>query len=211
MPAMTNVTKLPRRDAAGTPDDPALCRRIDDDGDAPYRAEDIVAHHQPETAVFANEHGQIVIRQRDEFPWRDLDDQDSWVVIDRAHVETVIAAMRRWAQAVEASGASDEPELDLPARPEPKQDRRSKRERIEAALREHPNFSDRQLAAALGVTHPTIAKMRREVESRAETFHETFHPARAVSSDAPLDGAPLAPDGAPVSTLFTNEKADGSL
>jgi transposase-like protein len=50
-----------------------------------------------------------------------------------------------------------------------------KRKAIAEALKANPEKSDRRVAAALGVSHPTVAKERREQERRGKVFHAATH------------------------------------
>jgi hypothetical protein len=49
----------------------------------------VVLREQPATAVYVNDYGQAVIRQ--ERPWDQ--DEDAFVVIDRAHLREIIDAL----------------------------------------------------------------------------------------------------------------------
>lgn len=61
-----------------------------DDFDWGATNEDVILPEQRTTAVYVNTWGQAVIRQ--ERAW--CDDEDTWVVIDHAHIPAVIKALR---------------------------------------------------------------------------------------------------------------------
>ena len=57
-----------------------------------YGRRHVIVNMQPETAVYLNPHGQIVVRQTDV---RDLsgDDSDMWIIISREHVRAIVNAL----------------------------------------------------------------------------------------------------------------------
>lgn len=54
---------------------------------------------QPETALFLNPHGAVVIRQT-----RALDDDDVWVVIQPNNLKYIIAELTRLDQMIDGAG-----------------------------------------------------------------------------------------------------------
>jgi hypothetical protein len=126
--------------------------------DNPYRPQDVVIHEQPETGVFVNPRGQIIVRQNDYF------EGDS-----AEHVLALIAAIRAAAASPEAGfrQLEEEPELDLEPAPEriedvprpetiytPPPDRR---ELIRVALLAGGK-SNRQIAAELNCSEATVRR-----------------------------------------------------
>ncbi len=131
--------------------------------DKPYRPQDVVIHEQPETAVFVNARGQIVVRQEDYF------EGDMWIIVSAEHVPALIAALEAAAASPEAGfrQLEDEPELDLePAperiedvpQPEPIVDQPDRRELIRAALLAGDK-SNRQIAAELNCSEATVRRV----------------------------------------------------
>jgi Bacterial regulatory proteins, luxR family len=125
--------------------------------DNPYRPQDVVIHEQPETAVFVNPRGQIVVRQNDYF------EGDS-----AEHVLALNAAIKAAAASPEAGfrQLEEEPELELEPAPEriedvpqPDQivDQPDRRELIRAALLAGGK-SNRQIAAELNCSEATVRR-----------------------------------------------------
>jgi hypothetical protein len=197
---MSKIVKL--TDAGSQPPAVELPAGRDGDYKPPYRDQDIVLHEQPETAVYPNGNNCVCIRQRVDDPCRS--EPDHWIVIDPAHVETVIAAIRRVAQLIadfHEHPENFEAEVARPA-PRPTRTRQDKRRQIEAALRENPARSDRQIARELNVSDKTVTAVRR----------------RNGGAEIPDGGAEIpcppcgnsAPDSALSPTLFANEETEAT-
>jgi hypothetical protein len=67
--------------------------REDNDDRKYWRSDnpDIFLPNQPATSIYANPHGQCVIRQQDQY-----DDEDDFVFISRDHVPALIARLQRF-------------------------------------------------------------------------------------------------------------------
>jgi len=67
----------------------------------------------------------------------------------------------------EGQPSADDGAGGIPSRP---LDRAARRAAIEAALKERPEASNRTIASDLGVSHPTVAGVREEMESTGKIF-----------------------------------------
>jgi Bacterial regulatory proteins, luxR family len=129
-----------------------------------YGRRDVVVNMQPETAVFLNRHGQIIVRQTDvrdpHFPG---DDTDMWIIISREHVRAIVNALLEIEP--HAGLFIDEDEDQPEAEPEPEPSAPpliapplSQRERVIAAL-SAGGKSNRQIAIECGCSEATVRRI----------------------------------------------------
>lgn len=82
-----------------------------------------------------------------------------------------------------------------------------KREAVEMALRRYPEFSDRTIGELAGVTHPTVAKVRREAAGQGKPKTKKEGASKAAA-DVSIVIDPPSPDRKEVEKFTTHDAPD---
>ncbi|MCW2227236.1 hypothetical protein [Bradyrhizobium elkanii] len=177
--------------------------------DFDWDGSDVVLEHQPKTAVYTNDRGQVVIRQEA----GSLDPEDVWVYFDAANALSLCKAILEAAghddiEFVRNCGGLSYEDIEIPER----RARRSPAEQVEQMKAARPDVDwDKasadfdKLAAKTAPKDPTAAERKRRQRERERDTRDTtpLAPVTSVTSA-------VTPQPAPRDAWLFNEEAKES-